>query len=347
MEMFHFYLNRYITIFISSGRNIIPQLFIISILVCCSRVKTFAQKNKQIFFANTSAAGKLPSLFAKGIVSDEFGNRDMAISPKGDELFYTLQYQGGRGFSIILHSIKINGKWTKPEVAAFAGVYNDLEPAFSPDGTKLFFVSNRPYDSEKPVKDYDIWYTVKKKGVWAEPVPLPAPVNTDKDEFYPSISRSGNIYFTRNMGSSDEDIVMCPYNDNNYDTAIKLPATINSDGAEFNAFVDPDERYILYTGYNRPGNTGAGDIYVSFKNSAGEWMPAINIGTEVNGPGLTYCPYVSPDKKYFFFSTSRGFAKPPFNKAKNFEALKQLMKTTLNGWDNIYWMQLPEILKGR
>jgi Tol biopolymer transport system component len=327
--------------------NMIRWLFFISMLICFGIPKSFSQKKEQTLSWNIDAPGKLPSLFAEGVVSDEYGNRDMAISPNGDELFYTLQYQGGRGFSTILHSIKRDGKWTKPEVAAFAGIYNDLEPAFSPDGTRLYFVSNRPYGEQMTVKDYDIWYTERKNGVWAQAVPLPAPVNTDKDEFYPSITKSGNVYFTRNMGSSDEDIVMCRFIDNRFDTAIKLPSAINSNGAEFNAFVDPDEKYILYTGYDRPGNTGAGDIFVSFKNSKGEWVESKNIGTDVNGPGLTYCPYVSPDKKYFFFTSSRGFKKPPFSKAQHLEAFKNLMKKTLNGWDNIYWMEIPEILKGR
>ncbi len=34
--------------------------------------------------------------------------------------------------------------WSNPETAWFSGRFNDLEPAFSPDGQKLFFTSNRP-----------------------------------------------------------------------------------------------------------------------------------------------------------------------------------------------------------
>ena len=88
--------------------------------------------------------GTSPALFAPGIVSDQYGNRDMAISPNGDELFYTIQYRGGFAFSVIMHSKKVNNKWSSPEVAFFSGQYNDEEPAFSPDGTKLYFSSNRP-----------------------------------------------------------------------------------------------------------------------------------------------------------------------------------------------------------
>src|SRR5689334_13974761 len=71
-------------------------------------------------YFNQSMPSDTPVLFAQNIISNEFGNRDMAISPKGDELFYTIQY--GRGLiSVVMHSKKINGKWSEPEVASFSG----------------------------------------------------------------------------------------------------------------------------------------------------------------------------------------------------------------------------------
>ena len=86
-----------------------------------------AQINNPYF--NQSLPGNKAVLFAPNIISDEFGNRDMAISPKGDEIFYTMQYNYGM-LSTILYSKKINGKWSLPQVADFCGQYKDLEPCF-------------------------------------------------------------------------------------------------------------------------------------------------------------------------------------------------------------------------
>lgn len=303
-----------------------------------------AQTGKNYLFFTNQSPVSLPQLFAPGVVSDEYGNRDMAISPTGDDLFYTLQYMGGRSFSTIMHSKKINGKWSKPEVAPFCGKYNDLEPAFSPDGRRLYFASNRPVaDTSAKAKDYDIWFLELKKNTWGDPINPGWPVNSDKDEYYPSIGKSGNIYFTRNMGEPDEDIVVCKFQNNKYDTAVSLPNTINSLGGEFNAFVDPDEQFIIFTGYKRKGNYGSGDLFISFKKN-GEWAEAKNLGDKINGAGLTYCPYISPDKKYFFFTSSRGYFKPPFSSRQYLKTLEQLMHSPLNGWDNIYWMNSSEIL---
>src|SRR5690242_2642463 len=92
-------------------------IFQVVSLVCLSQPR--------IDFFNSDSA----RVFGPGIISDGFSNRDMAISPDGRDLFYTLQWSYGL-FSVILHSQKANGKWTKPETAWFSGRYNDLEPAF-------------------------------------------------------------------------------------------------------------------------------------------------------------------------------------------------------------------------
>ncbi len=317
----------------------------IGIIVCLLVVSAFSIAQKPTKFFNSNSPGNSPEFFAPGIVSDEFGNRDMAISPEGDELFFTLQHFGGRIISTILYSKLINGNWSNPEVSSFCGKFSDLEPAFSPDGKRLYFVSNRPlHDTSTEVKDYDIWFVEKQNGNWTKPVRMTEPVNSAKDEFYPAITKSGNIYFTRNMDEKDEDIVVCKFQSGKYDTAVSLPAAINSAGGEFNAFVDADEKFIIFTGYKRKGNYGSGDLFISF-NKNGIWTEAKNLGDKINGPGLTYCPYISPDKKYFFFTSSRGYFSPPFAYRQSLKDLKKLMHSPLNGWDNIYWMDAKSIIE--
>lgn len=294
-------------------------------------IVALAQESNNSYFRQPPS-GKIPVLFGPEIISNELENRDMAISPAGDELFYTVQHRGVT-FASLMYSKKENDKWTKPEVASFSGLYNDIEPAFSPDGGKLYFASSRPLNGES-AKDFDIWYVTKEKGVWSKPQNPGNPVNTEKNEFYPSVAKSGNIYFTREMVGVGEDIVVSSRNTTGYNAAVSLPASINSLGGEFNAFVDPDELYIIFTGDKRNGNYGTADLFISRKNLQGEWTEAVNLGEKINGPGITYCPYVSPDKKYFFFTSNRGVDKTPSPANQNI----------LNGSDNIYWMNAKEAL---
>src|SRR5450432_2085219 len=189
------------------------------ILISISRI-SFAQESIQFTDSDT------PRVFAPGIVSDGFANRDMTISPDGNDLFYTIQWYFGL-YSVILHAQKINGRWTKPDTAWFSGKFNDMEPAFSPDGSRLFFTSNRALNGSDSVKDYDIWYMQKKGNIWEGPFNPGAPVNTDKDEFYPSLTKSGTLNFTRNNEESGDDIFISEFKEGKYSLPQPLPAAVN------------------------------------------------------------------------------------------------------------------------
>lgn len=281
-----------------------------------------------------------PKLFAKGILSDGLSNRDFTISPKGDEIFFSLQ-QAHFASSTILHLVKMNDKWTEPEVASFSGRYRDLEAAFSPDGQTIYFSSDRPLSGDKN-KDFDIWEVKKQPGgQWGKPENLGQNVNSDKNEFYPSVAKSGNLYFTaeKDYGKGSEDIVVCKLTDAGYAKPEILPEDINTRYDEFNAYVDPDEQFILFTSYGRPDDMGGGDLYISHKDTQGNWMPVQHLPPPLNSASLDYCPFVSWDKQYLVFSSNRTDKAFRDGKVKNYQQLKEMMSSPGNGWDDIYWMK--------
>src|SRR3569833_441740 len=111
---------------------------------------------QKISYPDKNLPGATPRIFAPGLISGPMSDRDMAISPTGDEILYTIQAARGL-ISVILELHRLQGVWSKPSVASFSGRYNDIEPAFSADGQTLYFASNRPVQGGGPVKDYDIW----------------------------------------------------------------------------------------------------------------------------------------------------------------------------------------------
>jgi Tol biopolymer transport system component len=306
------------------------KFFCLILLICISNLLR-AQKAIEFISADS------PKVLGPGIISDGYSNRDMAISPDGNDLFYTLQWSFGL-FSVILHSKKINGIWSNPETAWFSGRYNDLEPAFSPNGSKLFFTSNRPLDeSDSSQKDYDIWYLEKKGNNWEGPFNLGAPVNTIKDEFYPSLANNGNLYFTRDNGDNKDDIFISLFKDGKYELPAPLSGEINSGGYDFNAFIDPDENFIIFSSYKRSDDFGGGDLYFSLHKN-GLWQPAVHFGKEINSSSLDYSPFVSPDHRYFFFTSKRLLIKFPFSKPKNTSEIREILNSYGNGNDDIYIM---------
>src|SRR5690242_9713692 len=82
-----------------------------------------------------------PELFAPGVISTSDNELNAAFSPDGKSLYFT---KNATRKGVIVFSKFVGGKWSAPEVATFSGQYSDFDPYFSTDGTKLFFVSNRP-----------------------------------------------------------------------------------------------------------------------------------------------------------------------------------------------------------
>ncbi|WDF75922.1 hypothetical protein PQ469_18700 [Mucilaginibacter sp. KACC 22773] len=300
--------------------------------------KTVAQVN----YPDAILPTDTPVFFAKGLLTDGLSNRDFAISPNGDEIFYTLQ-QPRFVTSTILHLIKKNGKWGKPQVAQFSGRYKDLEAAFSPDGQTVYFSSNRPTANNPTKKDFDIWRVKHKpNGTWTEAENLGPIVNTDKNEFYPGITRSGNLYFTveADYGKGSEDIVICKPNVNSgFNKPESLPEDVNTKYDEFNAFVDPDEQFILFSSDGRPDNLGRGDLYISRKDKTGNWLPVKHLPAPINSGAIDYCPFVSWDKKYLIFTSSRLNKDLTNDKPNSYLQLKALLSGAGNGWDDIYWVK--------
>lgn len=65
--------------------------------------------------------------------------------------------------------------------------------------------------------------------------------------------------------------------------------------------ISPNEDYILFNS-QRAGGIGGADIYISFKNGKGDWLPAVNMGKIVNSSLYDLCPALSPNGKYLFFT---------------------------------------------
>jgi Tol biopolymer transport system component len=317
--------------------------------------------HKQLFFAPLLLLGMMafaqtrlsfddppatPALLGKEFISTGLYERDWALSPDRNEIFYTLQ-SGQNMFQTILYIKKDSaGNWGAPAVAPFAGRFSDLEPAFSPNGKQLFFSSNRPVSGSTP-GDFNIWVVEKKEGRWGEPVIIGETVNTTANEFYPSVAANGNLYFTAAYphGTGREDIWMSPLVNGQYSTPVLLDTAINSKNFEFNAFVAPDESFIIFTVFGRTDDKGRGDLYMSLKDAQGKWKPARCLSI-LNSDRLDYCPFVSYDKRILFFTSDRNALQKVFaREPATFPALQRSFSGPQNGNGDIYWVSFAKVLE--
>jgi len=313
------------------------------ITFCVLSYAATAQQSKTLTL--NSPPEKL-TLLGEGFISTGINERDFALSPDGTEIFYTISTPKSTFQTIVFSKRSAKGEWSSPEVASFAGEYSDLEPAFSADGNTLYFSSNRPTSGTEP-KDFDMWKVTRTTGGWSKPENLGTVVNTEADEFYPSIARNGNLYFTAAYkgGPGREDIYVSTLKDNQYQQPVPLDTMVNSKFYEFNAFVDPDEKYILFTSYGRKDDSGSGDLYMAVKDDSGKWKAAKNL-KELNSRQLDYCPYVSPDGKMLFVTSERHQLPVSFNGTKaNAQRIREISQNPLNGTGNIYWVDFEKIYK--
>lgn len=78
----------------------------------------------------------------------------------------------------------------------------------------------------------------------------------------------------------------------------------------------PDQSYIIFSSSGRRDGTGpAGDLYISFRRADGTWEAARNLGPLVNTDRTEFCPVVSPDGRYLYFTSDRSFADKPLEAA--------------------------------
>ena len=101
-----------------------------------------------------------------------------------------------------------DGRWSVPEVAPFAADsnYHHFEPCLSVDGRRIYFLTNRPAEGkeDKPGWTYqNIWAADRgPDGLWGKPYDPGPHINGDGQQFFPSLTRDGILYFTRVDGQT-------------------------------------------------------------------------------------------------------------------------------------------------
>jgi hypothetical protein len=292
-----------------------------------------------IFISNLLAAQNETNIkqFDKSL--NQFQNvRDFCISKDGDEAFFTIQ-SPGQEISQIVCIRKDNNKWSEPELLPFCDSYIYFEPFLSFNGNRLFFVTNRPLnDSNSDKKDFDIWYVdrISKNHTWSKPINIGNPINSDLNEFYPSVSANNNLYFTLESpnGLGKDDIYFCKWENGKYSDPILLDENINSAGYEFNAFISKNEDFIIYSKYEEVEGQGSGDLYVSKKDANGKWEKATNLGIPINTKYMEYCPFYDEKNLILYFTSRRNNVKS--RKFNNISDFKKYIFESNNGLSKIY-----------
>ncbi len=180
---------------------------------------------------------------------------------------------------------------------AVNGSSNDFNPVISDKEDLLVYSRSEAF--------YDaILYSSKVNGKWSEPVNMNEMLKVDRDLFPTSISKDGKVLYLYSSAEYDGIIYTSRFENGSWSTLTKLNDNINTKYWESHATISHDNKKLYFTS-NRKGTIGGLDIYVSNRDSTGDWGPAVNLGPNINTPYNEESPFLSEDDKTLFFS-SRG-----------------------------------------
>ena len=251
--------------------------------------------------------GDTPLIFAPRVVSTERDQLNAVFSPNGREFYFT---QVTPGDSVIMAMGLGDDGWSRPRQASFSGGFRDVDHFMTRDGRKMFFCSLRPVPPETESRqNADIWVTERTESGWGEPVHLGNVVNSDEDDYYPTLADDGTLVFSsrRQGGHGTSDIYVSPSVDGVFLDPVNLGPAVNTEHTEFDPFIAPDKSFIIFAS-DRPGSLGMADLYISFAGNDGSWSKAVNMGPVINSNGRDFTPMLSPDGTYLFFTSSRAGA---------------------------------------
>jgi hypothetical protein len=142
---------------------------------------------------------------------------------------------------------------------------------------------------------------------WSEEEWLGPVVDSGTSQVYPTVAADETLYIqsVREGGYGKADVYRSRLVDGIYQEAENLGPIVNSEHNKGDAYVAPDESYMIISIYGRDDDLGGGDLYASFQASDKNWSPPRNLGPSINSTKHDFCPIVTPDEKYMFFSSER------------------------------------------
>ncbi|MDZ7743965.1 MAG: OmpA family protein [Bacteroidota bacterium] len=121
------------------------------------------------------------------------------------------------------------------------------------------------------------------------------------------ISPDGNYLFfvicSSSLGYGSCDLYYAPRKENGWGSPVNLGPVVNTGVWESQPSFSSDGR-TLYFSSTRPGGKGSSDIWKTRIDESGKWTKPVNLGWPVNTSKEEMAPFIHPDDKTLYFSSS-------------------------------------------
>ncbi|MDK1031640.1 MAG: hypothetical protein QGD94_06515, partial [Planctomycetia bacterium] len=268
-----------------------------------------------------------------------------SLGPQGLKLYFTLGLAGKN--ADIFVADRQGDEWVNPRpVRAVNTQYDEIGASVSPDGTRMYFYSNRPGGQG----GYDLWVSESRGGSWQKPANLGPDVNSGASEYDPSVSPDGKylLFSSNRAGKSTRGIWSVTLRERKgikdfdiylLELSVKPPkphrlASLNTPANEGQPVVSPRGDFVYFAS-DRPGGHGGYDIWrarISDKPFKSFQTPE-NLGPEVNTADHEMDPTITVEGFGLYLASNREGDYEIFHVAST-EVQKYAVKETLN-WDMI------------
>lgn len=206
----------------------------------------------------------------RGVVNTPENEGAVWVDSNVTIMLYT-QCNGADGKSIgckIYSTSLVNGEWTNPQPLPFCSDSVSCgQPAFSPDGKRLFFSS----DMKGSLGEKDIYVVTYQAATdkWGTPQNLGPSINTVEDDMFPYVDKENTLYFSSkgHLGMGGLDLFTSREEQGKWTKAENMKYPVNSGGDDFGLVFLPADAsrkpgdVIGYFCSNRTGGAGDDDIY--------------------------------------------------------------------------------------
>lgn len=194
--------------------------------------------------------------------------------------------------------------WSDAAPMVFSGTWNDRGARFYPALSVILFSSDRPLPGETEAGDFNLWVAAFDGEEWMAPEPFMV-ANSEANDFHGSVSGSGTIYFASNRegGQGASDIYRASLGSMGYEVEA-IDGPVNTMYSESDVWVDPGERYLIFSRTDDPEGYGGDDLWISFADGD-TWSAPVNLGEGVNSNDYEYGAWVTRDGGTLFFTSHR------------------------------------------
>jgi outer membrane protein OmpA-like peptidoglycan-associated protein len=184
-------------------------------------------------------------------INTPFNEGTCSITADGKIMVFTACESSRKSFGScdLFITRKEGDQWSEPEnMGPFVNSqYWDSQPSLSPDGSQIFFSSDRPFGVGKK----DLWMSeLDDNGKWKRAVNLGSKINTPLDEVSPFVHANGQTLFYSSNGREGlgkHDIYMTNIAKDFSSESINLGYPINTNGDESGLFISANGETAFYS----------------------------------------------------------------------------------------------------